>query len=119
MLTHKHDTMDANIAAAYSQSGGDLPFFIGKQYGAGGWLRTIARFAFPLIKRALGVAVNTADDMIKNKRSKLGPTVKRHAMKELKGFMSGNGVATSINRGRKRQKVMTILDRNDDGLRKK
>ncbi len=38
--------MNKIITSAYSgdQSGGDLPYFVGKQYG-GGWLRTVARFA--------------------------------------------------------------------------
>ena len=32
-----------------SQYGGALPYFVGKQYG-NGWLRTVARIAFPIIK---------------------------------------------------------------------
>ena len=47
--------VDNAISNAYSQSGGDLAYFAGKQYG-GGWLRTLARFAFPILKRVVGVA---------------------------------------------------------------
>ena len=44
--------MEAHLADFYSkpQLGGDLPYFVGKQYG-GGWLKTIGRFAFPIIKK--------------------------------------------------------------------
>jgi hypothetical protein len=60
---------DKLITQSYSgpQYGGDLPYFVGKQYGSG-WLRRIAKFAFPIIRRIVSglgtVAANTAEDMI-------------------------------------------------------
>ena len=64
----------SEITSLYSQGGGDLPFFVGKQRG-GGWLRTLARFAFPILRRVLGVATNTAEDVIVN-RKKFGMALK-------------------------------------------
>lgn len=45
------------------QVGGDLPFFVGRQYGSG-WLGTLARVAFPILKRIAGIASNAAEDVI-------------------------------------------------------
>jgi hypothetical protein len=47
--------MDNNLISIYSgpQSGGELPYFIGKQYGSG-WLKTLGRFAIPILKRLGG-----------------------------------------------------------------
>jgi len=95
--------MNEIITNAYSgdQSGGDLPYFVGKQYGSG-WLRTVARFAFPLIKKVLKsagkVAVNTAGDMLEDNEKPLGQTLRKHALKELLSK------TTSINRGQKRKR---------------
>jgi len=57
--------MDNNLISIYSgpQSGGELPYFIGKQYGSG-WLKTLGRFAIPILKRLGGVAFRTAKDVI-------------------------------------------------------
>ena len=44
-------------------AGGELPYFVGKQYG-NGWLRTIERLAFPILRRIAGVAADTAKDVI-------------------------------------------------------
>ena len=55
--------MDRQIAHVYSQSGGDLPYFVGKQYGSG-WLRTLGRMAFPILKSLGSVAANTAADVL-------------------------------------------------------
>ena len=57
--------MESQIANIYSQSGGDLPFFVGKQSGSG-WLRTLGRMAFPILKRLGTVAANTASDVLLN-----------------------------------------------------
>ena len=93
--------MDKAITAVYSQAGGDLPYFVGKQYG-GGWLRTLARFAFPILKRVVGVATNTVEDVVVNKK-KFMQSFKDNASNELKNYMSGRGLAApSINRPRKR-----------------
>jgi glycine cleavage system H lipoate-binding protein len=81
--------------------GGDLPFFLGKQYGSG-WLRTIAKFAFPVLKRILGVATNTADDVImkdKNFVSSLG----KNAVSEINNLMTGKTM--SINEAAKKSKA--------------
>ena len=48
---------------ANSQVGGELPHFVGKQYGSG-WLRTLGRFALPILRMIGGVAVKTVDDLL-------------------------------------------------------
>ena len=70
--------MDTIIENAYSQEGGNLPFFVGKQHGSG-WLRTLARFAFPLLKGAAKVVGNTAQDVIYDKK-KLLPALQENAV---------------------------------------
>ena len=104
--------LDDHIIREYSgQSGhGSLPFFVGKQYGTG-WLRNIARFAFPFVKRALGVvgniASNTAEDMIHNENKSVGESLKENAVKEAKRVLKRKNPAnTTINRGRKKQKLI-------------
>jgi len=89
---------NSEITSLYSQVGGDLPFFIGKQYG-GGWLRTLARIAFPILKQAFGVIGSTAEDVLINKK-KFGPSLKKHAMTEVRNFMTGRGVKRRRGRGR-------------------
>jgi hypothetical protein len=79
------------IAQAYSQEGGDLPFFVGKQYGSG-WLRTLARIAFPIVKRAVRVAGRTADDVI-NTNKDWKTSLQDNTLEEV-----GNAVNTTINR---------------------
>ena len=61
-----------------SQQGGDLPYFVGKQYGSG-WFRNLARMAFPFLKRFGKVAVDTAKDVLMGDQPIL-PSLKRHAM---------------------------------------
>ena len=56
--------VDPLIVQAYSQSGGDLPYFVGAYQNGTGWLRTLGRFAFPILKRVLNVAQNTAKDVL-------------------------------------------------------
>ena len=57
--------IDPDIVKFYS-SGGVLPFYTGySQYG-NGWIRTLKRIAFPLIKNVLGVAKHTARDVLEN-----------------------------------------------------
>jgi hypothetical protein len=91
--------MDELLTSIYSgQDGGQyMPYFTGKQYG-GGWLRNIARFAFPLIKKAVTTLTNTAGKMIKDPDAKLFPTLMNEGVKAI----SNNN--STINRGRKRQK---------------
>jgi hypothetical protein len=73
----------AYLDSGANQLGGDLPFFVGKQYGSG-WLSTLAKVAFPILKRlagvATGVAANVAHDVIYNERP-IGEAVKEHALK--------------------------------------
>ena len=97
------------IASLYSQSqqGGELPYFIGKHYGTG-WLRNIARFAFPILKRLGRAAVNTASGVIMKNKSTL-PSLKTHATEEV-GAVISSLISTSkstsskanINKRRKR-----------------
>lgn len=72
--------MNDDIVSLYStaQRGGELPYFVGKQYGSG-WLRTLGRFAIPLLKRLGGVAMKTATDAVMNSKAVL-PTLKNHAL---------------------------------------
>ena len=109
-----------------SQYGGALPYFVGKQYG-NGWLRTVARIAFPIIKKLFGVAGNAAKEVIYNKTPVLD-AVKDSAFKALGSYVTAKAAAatappppsqskgihkrgrgfisaSSINRGRKRPKV--------------
>ena len=65
---------------AGAQRGGELPYFVGKQYGSG-WLRTLGRFALPILKRLGGIAMKTANDVITNQAPIL-PTLKTYAMEE-------------------------------------
>ncbi len=92
-----------SIYSGDSQGGGDLPYFVGKQYGSG-WLRSVARFAFPLFKKVLksagSVALNTAGDLLKGDDNKaFGETLRKNALKELK-----SATTNSINRGYKRKR---------------
>ncbi len=104
---------NSEITSLYSQGGGDLPFFVGKQYG-GGWLRTLARFAFPILRRVLGVATNTAEDVIVN-RKKFGQSLRDNSMNEVRKYMSGRGkkrrrrARSSINKRMKRDYSNTIV----------
>jgi len=95
---------DTDITALYSgpiQGGGDLPYFVGKQYG-NGWLRTLGRFAFPILRRVLGVALNTGEDII-SKRKNWKTSLKDNTTAEIKNFMQGRGrkrpSSSSINKG--------------------
>ena len=89
------------IAQAYSssQNGGELPYFVGKQYG-GGWLRNLARVAFPILKRIVGVATNTAEDVIVRDKKVLD-SLKDNSLNEI-GRMAGQ---PPINMSRKRKNV--------------
>ena len=79
-----------------SQAGGELPYFIGKQYGSG-WLRTIGRFALPILKRIGSFGMKTAKDIIEN-NGKVLPTLKSNALAELGNVVSSlpSGVTNMI-----------------------
>lgn len=97
---------DPLIVRIYSgQEGKDLPYFVGGgiQVGGSGWLRTAGRFSFPIVKRLLKVAENTAEDVLmkdKNALSSLGS----NALTELGNFVSGKGVKQR--KPRKKRKKM-------------
>ena len=111
--------MDKDIVDFYSQDGGDLPFFVGKQYGSG-WLRTLARFAFPVVKRiakhAGNVIANTTEDLIEGKKS-FGESLRTNATNELGSAVTSLGRGMPINSPAKR-KTPTI-NTNDTIFAKK
>lgn len=80
--------MDKALIQIYSKPmmGGELPYFIGRQYG-NGWLRTIGRIAFPILKRIAGVAANTAQDVILKEKPFL-PALKANAIAEASNFIN-------------------------------
>ena len=97
------------------QSGSGLPYFVGKQY-RGGWLQTLARIAFPILRTAVGaagnIAANTAKDLIE-KRKTFTESLKDNALGEAsKLFKQGTTTkrkshpATSINSRKKRVKLI-------------
>jgi len=81
--------VDQAIVSAYSdgQIGGDLPYFVGRQYGSG-WLKTIARFAFPILKRVGRVAAKTAQDVIQGDKKVL-PSLMDNTMAEVGNLVTG------------------------------
>ena len=98
--------MNDSIISTYSgpQNGGELPYFIGKQYGSG-WLRTIGRFAIPILKRLGGVAYRTVKDVF-NKNKDVLPALKENVMNEVADFTkdpkrSKSPKGGSINKRRK------------------
>lgn len=98
--------MDA-IAVEYSKQsgGGTLPYFQGKQHGSG-WVRSIGRFAFPIVKSVLGlagnVAANTAQDLLENKKD-LKTSLKDNALNEARRLIKRKlGSSSSINTVKKR-----------------
>lgn len=83
---------DLDITKLYSgpvQGGGDLPYFVGKQFG-NGWLRTLGRFAFPILRRIVGAALNTGDDII-NQRKDWKSSIRDNTMAEMSDYMKGRG----------------------------
>ena len=84
---------DADITKIYSgpvQGGGELPFFTRKQYG-NGWLRTLGRFAFPILRRIINIAMNTGSDMIDG-RKKFTDSLMENAKNEIPSFFTGQGM---------------------------
>ena len=71
-----------------SQAGGEIPYFVGKQYGSG-WLQTIGRFALPILRRIGAIGMRTAQDVISN-NSKVLPSLKANAVSEFNNFMSSD-----------------------------
>ena len=81
---------DPNIIDIYSQpqQGGELQYFVGKQYGSG-WLKTLGRLAFPILKRIGRFLGKAAKDILVNKRPVL-ESLKRNAMDEVEEFAPGS-----------------------------
>lgn len=99
-------TTDTPIMKAYSPEaanqfgGGELPYFVGKQYGAG-WLGTIARVAFPLLKRFVGAAGNVAEDVLYKDKT-IGQSIKKHAVNEIANLATNIATAATAGAPRKR-----------------
>lgn len=87
-----------DIISLYSQgqAGGELPYFVGKQYGSG-WLRTIGRFALPILRRIGNFGMKTAQDVISN-NGQILPSMKKNALAELGNVVSSlpRGVSSVI-----------------------
>ena len=85
-----------------NQEGGELAYFVGKQYGSG-WLRTLGRFAFPLIKRAVRVAGRVVQDKLDNPDMPIVNSIRDNTFNEVARTV-GKKVDSSINRGKKRKR---------------
>jgi hypothetical protein len=83
---------------------GSLPYFVGKQYGTG-WLRTLARIAFPLLKTALGaaggIASRTAQDLIENRKN-FKDSIKDNTLTEVGNLINAQE-SSSINSPKKKK----------------
>lgn len=81
---------DPVIIEAYSKPmmGGELPYFVGKQYGSG-ILSTIGKFAFPLLKKVGRFAMNTAKDVLVD-RKPIKESLKTNALNEVKSVFQPN-----------------------------
>lgn len=88
--------MQQDIIDAYSQTGGDLSYFVGRQYGSG-WLQSIGRFAFPILKKVFKVAGNTAEDVIVNEKPLLD-SLRDNTIKEVMNPTSTKTINRSVKR---------------------
>lgn len=110
-------TTDYDIISTYSQplAGGDLAYFVGKQYGAG-WLQTIGRIAFPILKRLGQFFGKTAKQVVYEQKPILS-TLKENAIDEVGKLIPG-----AENLFKRKQKNDEIKDENvveGSGLRKR
>ena len=95
--------MNSEIFHAYTHNGanmlgGDLPFFIGRQYGSG-WMSTFAKVAFPIFKKLAKVAENVAQDVIYKEKG-VGESIKEQALNVVDEFV--NPSINSVTKKRKR-----------------
>ena len=76
-----------DIVSTYSgpQTGGELPYFVGKQYGSG-WLQVIGRLAFPILKRIGKLVGKTFNDVVVNKKPFVS-SLKDNALEEVNDFI--------------------------------
>lgn len=90
--------------------GGELPYFTGKQYGSG-WLRTIGRFAFPLLQRVGRFFGNTAKDVLVNEKP-IKEALKTNAINEVANIIpsfastSSSSSTPSTSSKAKRRKII-------------
>ena len=95
--------MDQTLIKIYSQPmmGGELPYFQGRQHG-NGWLRTLGKLAFPIVKRAAKgiatMAADTAEDVIV-RENKFLPSLQANARAAASNFLRGKSLK------RKRQSI--------------
>ena len=109
---------NSDIVDSYSssQDGGELPYFVGKQYFSG-WLKTIGRFAMPLLKRLGRIGMKTAKDVIMND-AKILPSLKANALSNFQDVipkfnsMLGN---TQTIRKRKKTKSRSNINKRYKG----
>ena len=73
--------IDPDIVEFYS-TGGVLPYYTGYPQFGNGWLKTLKRIAFPLIKGLLGVAKNTAKDVLEDDKKFL-PSLASNAINQI------------------------------------
>lgn len=100
MLQINMSLLDVNVVKTYSeQDGGDLPYFIGKQYGSG-WLRTLGRFAFPILKKVARVAGNVAQDALVNEKPIL-ESLRDNTINEVASTMANPSSLMPINASKK------------------
>lgn len=86
----------AYLPESANQVGGDLPYFVGRQYGSG-WLGTLAKVAFPILKRIAGVASRAAEDVIYNDKPVKSAFVD-HAVGAINDLVQQPTSSSSINR---------------------
>ena len=100
------NTNDREILQAYDgeQEGGDLAYFVGKQYGSG-WLRTLGRIAFPILKRVVRVAGNVAQDKLNDPDKPILNSIRDNALSEVASAVGETVGGMSINRGGRKRKV--------------
>ena len=80
------------------QQGGDLPYFIGRQYG-GNWKQTIGRFALflgrkfgmPMAKTVGSAALKAANEAIFKKRP-VKEAIKENMLSSLCGFVINSSI---------------------------
>ncbi len=84
------------ISQLYSQSqrGGELPYFVGKQYG-GGWLSAIGRFAFPILRR-LGFMAAKAVQPAGKMLFKKGKEIVAEALPKVAGHILGKRLGDKL-----------------------
>ena len=91
------------MTQAYSgQYGGDLPYFVGKQFGGGGWLKSLARIAFPVLRGIASIAANTAEDVIVREKEVL-PALRDNTLNKITSVVAPRGGTASTINKRKRK----------------